>query len=316
MSFSTDVKQEIIHEICEKPCCAFAELNGMMMVAGSLSLRGMGRYGLSVNTESAGVARYIFTLSKKFLGVQPEIRAMKVSRLGMHSSYSLVYPEEKVGEILETLRLLDSRQAFGIRRGISHKIVGRDCCRRAFLRGAFLGGGSLSNPERGYHMEFVAQSQEQAEGIEKILNKYELGAKTVARKAQFVVYLKESEKIITLLTLLGAHQAVCALENVRIIKDMRNSVNRLVNFETANVSKTADAAARQVEAIEYLRDHVGLEHLSAGLRQMAEVRLNHKEATLAELGELMDPPMGKSGVNNRLRRLEAMALQRRGDEGQ
>lgn len=315
MSFSTDVKQEIIHEVCERPCCGLAELSGLMTVAGSLSLRGLGRYGLSVSTENAAVARYVFTLSKRFLNAQPEIRAMKLSRLGAHSSYTLVYPEDRVNDILETLRLLDSRQAFGIRRGISHKIVARDCCRRAFLRGAFLGGGSLNNPERGYHMEFVAQNQEQAEGIEKILNKYELGARTVARKAQFVVYLKESEKIVTLLTLLGAHQAVCELENVRIIKDMRNSVNRLVNFETANVTKTADAAARQVEAIEFLRDSVGLEHLSAGLRQMAEVRLSHKEATLAELGELMDPPMGKSGVNNRLRRLEAMALQMRADEG-
>lgn len=183
---------------------------------------------------------------------------------------------------------------------------------REFLRNAFLETGSMSNPEKGYHLEFVCEEEAYAAKIIEMLRTFEIAAKTVPRKRYIVVYIKESEDIVRLLNVIGAHKSLMNLENLRILKDMRNSINRRVNCETANISKTVSAAGKQIEDIEYIGKHYGFDNLSENLREMAQVRLQYPDATLKELGEYLVPPVGKSGVNHRLRKLCELADSIRG----
>jgi DNA-binding protein WhiA len=190
---------------------------------------------------------------------------------------------------------------------LPNHLIKKVCCRKAYLRGVFLGGGSISDPEKTYHLELVTNNENFAEDIKELLNHYELGAKVVVRKGNYVVYIKEGEHIVKFLSIIGAHNALLSLENVRIYKEMRNNVNRIVNCETANLDKTLNAASRQIENIRYIKNTIGLEKLPAGLAEMAELRLRYKEASLKELGEMMSPAVGKSGVNHRLRKLDQIA---------
>lgn len=178
---------------------------------------------------------------------------------------------------------------------------------REFLRKSFLEIGSMSNPEKGYHLEFVCENDSQAKTIADTMKQFDIEAKAVLRKRYTIVYLKESEDIVNLLNVMGAHNCLMELENLRILKDMRNSINRRVNCETANISKTVSAANKQIEDIQYIKEHYGFDDLSDNLREIAEVRLAYPDATLKELGEYLVPPVGKSGVNHRLRKLSELA---------
>lgn len=185
---------------------------------------------------------------------------------------------------------------------------------RQFLREAFLEIGSMSNPEKGYHLEFVCENKSQADEIVNVIRLFEIEAKTVQRKRYTIVYLKESEDIVNLLNVMGAHKCLMNLENLRILKDMRNSINRRVNCETANISKTVSAANKQIEDIQYIKEHYGFDDLSDNLREIAEVRLAYPDAALKELGEYLVRPVGKSGVNHRLRKLSELADSLRGEK--
>lgn len=183
---------------------------------------------------------------------------------------------------------------------------------RAFLRDAFLETGSMSNPEKGYHLEFVCEDENHAHKLIETMQKFEIMAKTVQRKRYTIVYIKESEDIVKLLNVMGAHKCLMDLENLRILKDVRNSINRRVNCETANISKTVSAANKQIEDIQYIKEHCGFDDLSENLREMAKIRLEYPDATLKELGEYLVPSVGKSGVNHRLRKLSVLADSIRG----
>ena len=187
------------------------------------------------------------------------------------------------------------------------QLLSRDCCKRAFLRGAFLACGSISDPRKSYHFEIVCQQQQQAQLLQELYRAFDLDAKVVLRKKYHIVYLKEGAQIVDALNVMGAHVALMNLENVRIFKEMRGSVNRIVNCETANINKVVGAACRQVEDIRYIESRIGLEGLPPTLRQMAQIRLEYPDSSLKELGELCDPPVGKSGVNHRLRKLGEIA---------
>lgn len=186
--------------------------------------------------------------------------------------------------------------------------------KRAFLRDAFLETGSMSNPEKGYHLEFVCENEAHAAKLIETMHTFEIAAKTVQRKRYTVVYIKESEDIVRLLNVMGAHNCLMSLENLRILKDMRNSINRRVNCETANISKTVSAANKQIEDIQYIKEHCGFDDLSENLREMARIRLEYPDASLKELGEYLVPPVGKSGVNHRLRKLSELADSIKGRE--
>lgn len=310
MSFSNNVKHEIAHEEIAKACCARAELAALFHTAGTICIQGHEQLSIQMETESAIVARRAYSLIKYLYGVHPEILVMKNKRLRKGNHY-ILKAAERSDDILGDMRILyaDGQGDRDIHADIDSGLVRTYCCRKAYLRGAFLAGGSVSDPERSYHLEIVAHSDEHAESLADLIHLLGMNAKVVERKKNYVVYLKESEQIVRFLNLMGAHTALFSFENTRIMKDMRNAVNRVVNCETANLSKTVDAAMRQVRQIEYIRDHVGLEKLPARLRQVAVARLENKEASLAELGNMLTPPLGKSGVNHRLRRLAQRAEQ-------
>ena len=179
--------------------------------------------------------------------------------------------------------------------------------KRHQLQSLFLQIGSVSDPERFYHLEFVCATEQEANKLAMLIREFHIPAKTVERKGHFVVYLKESDAISDMLNLLGAHQALMKFENIRILKGMRENIQRQVNCETANLQKTVSASVRQIQDIDYIRTHVGFSNLPEGLREIAELRLKRPNATLKELSEELVPPVGKSGVNHRLRKLSELA---------
>jgi len=210
--------------------------------------------------------------------------------------------------------LLDGEALFGVRHIPRKETVDYACCKKSFLKGAFLMCGAVSNPEKEYHVEIAAPTEEFAEFVIEIMNYFEIQAKKTCRKAKYVVYLKRSEEIADLLTLLGATNSVLQLENVRIKKGVSNQVNRLVNCDNSNINRTMDAAAAQIQDIQYLAEQVGLDKLAKPLREVAEVRVNNPDTSLSGLGELLEPPIGKSGVNARLRKISELARRLRSGE--
>ncbi|EPZ53928.1 sporulation Regulator WhiA C terminal domain protein [[Clostridium] sordellii ATCC 9714] len=205
--------------------------------------------------------------------------------------------------LLRELGILSREEGFFTMNKVPEDLIKDNECIRAFIRGAFLGGGSISDPEKNYHLEFVANNEEFAESLKNLINSLGFNSKTVSRKNNYVVYLKESEQISDLLNIIGAHQALLSLESTKIVKEMRNNVNRLVNCETANLSKTVNAAVRQIENIKYIQSKVGLDHLPPNLREIAELRVDNEDLTLKELGEMASPELSKSAVNHRLRKM-------------
>lgn len=210
--------------------------------------------------------------------------------------------------VLQASKLLDSYGEIAEDLSLIHNVVVQNvCCKRAFIRGAFLSAGSISDPEKFYHFEITCASMRKAKQLQGLMASFDIEARIVLRKRYFVVYVKEGSQIAELLQIMEAPVALMELENIRIVKEMRNSVNRQVNCETANINKTVSAAVKQMEDIRYIQDTIGLESLPENLQEMARVRLERPEATLKELGEALEPPVGKSGVNHRLRKLSLMA---------
>lgn len=311
LNFSLATKNELAHLPKKKKCCARAELAALLRMDGEIHISG-GDMFLQVVTDNAAVARRIFSLLKDVFRFSSGIMVVRRRRLRKNNVYLIrVDGRERVKEIMETLGFIDS--AGQIIDGVDPDLLSRDCCRRAYLRGAFLGGGSVSSPEGTYHLEITAGSEEHAAQLVEVMKGYGLTPGINRRRNQVVVYLKGSDGISTLLSLMGAHTALLNFENVRIYKDMRNHINRLVNCETANLNKTVDAAMRQVENIRFLDRHLGIDNLPPGLKEVARLRLAYPDASLKELGNLLTPPLSKSGVNHRLRRLDLLAEKMRAE---
>lgn len=283
MSFSYEVKEELAKHTNIARHCRVAELSAILHFCGQYGKDRDGAFYVGFQTENESTVTKAFTLLKKAFNIEADCAA----------------DEETLELLFETVGDLSQP--------VDEALLRNTCCKRAFLRGAFLGVGSMSDPEKGYHLEFVCTEEAKALQLQEIIRGFGLDAKIILRKKYYVVYIKESESIVELLNIMEAPMALMNLENLRILKGMRNSINRKVNCEAANITKTVNAATRQIEDIEYLRDHYGLANLQPALRQMAEVRLEYPEATLKELGELLDPQVGKSGVNHRLRKLSELA---------
>ena len=219
-----------------------------------------------------------------------------------------IHTEEEARSVFSTVKMYnDDTGEAEPEDTVKGLLIQQNCCKRAYIRGAFLAGGSISDPNKSYHFEIVCRSIPQAEQLRDVINSFDMDAKIVARKKYQVVYLKEGSQIVDILNIMEAHVALMNLENVRILKEMRNSVNRKVNCETANISKTVNAAVKQLADIEYIRETAGLSYLPENLKEMALLRLEYPDAPLAELGTYLNPPVGKSGVNHRLRRISEMA---------
>lgn len=306
MSFSITVKNELARMKAPKHCCQLAELAALARMDGVIQISGAQRTALHIHNENAAAARKIFSYVKELFDVQADILVRRKIRLKKNNVYAVrVQSRQKIRSILETLGLME--QDGQLTEGIKGYLIKKDCCRRAFLRGVFLGGGSVNDPEGTYHLEVTTNDECLSQDLCRLLKKYGLPAKVSSRKNWYVVYLKGSEEIVNLLNVMGAHAALLNFENVRIYKDMRNQVNRIVNCETANLNKTVNAAVKQVEDIRYIDETMGLRKLPGSLREVAELRLLHSDSSLKELGELMTPRVGKSGVNHRLRRICGIA---------
>lgn len=310
MSFSSKAKSEICRNVPTSNCCMLSELAALIHTSGTVQFSGKEKVILKVNTENAFIARRIFTLIKERYQIQPEILVRRNRRLRKNNNYIVIMPRPVVAQkILEDTFVLyrDNNGNVNFNTSIASELIDKDCCKRSYLRGAFLGGGSVSDPEKSYHLEFIIHNKEYGLSLTNLLKHYNLHAKFIQRKNNYVVYIKEGEHIVILLNLVGAHTALLNFENIRVFKDVRNNINRIVNCETANLSKTINASVRQIKNIEYIKDNVGLDKLPKNLREIAEVRLNHPDASLKELGEMLTPPLGKSGVNHRLRKIDSIA---------
>lgn len=283
MSFSSEVKNELAKRISPARHCQIAELAAIMHFCGQYGRDENGCYTIGFQTENEAVVRKGFTLLKKTYNIETGVMLSQQEINGL---------QQKIGNLEEP---------------VSRMLLKNSCCQRAFLRGAYLSVGSMSDPSKSYHLEFNCADAAKARQLQEVIGNFDIESKIILRKKYYVVYLKEGSGIVDLLNVCEAPVSLMNLENLRILKEMRNSVNRRVNCETANIAKTVNAAARQVEDIEYIRDHYGFQNLPPALRDMAEVRMENPDIPLKELGECFHPPIGKSGVNHRLRKLSDLA---------
>ncbi|AJD26067.1 DNA-binding protein WhiA [Clostridium botulinum] len=308
MSFSLKVKNEVCKHVEVNKQEAIAELSAIMKVSGTLLFTNK-QFNFKITTENAAIARLVFKILKEHFGIHTEIMIKKNNSLKKNNIYIILISEEEgVKSLLKEVGIIkETINVFSLDYNIPKNIIECDECKRAYIRGAFLGGGSISNPEKTYHLEFVTHNEEYAKDLSNLINSYNLNSKVIKRKNSYIIYLKEGEQIVDLLNIIGAHASLLELENVRIMKEMRNNVNRLVNCETANLSKTVNAAVRQVESIKFIEREIGLGRLPKNLRDVAELRIKYPDESLRELGKMLNPPVGKSGVNHRLRRIEKIA---------
>ncbi|WP_083248160.1 DNA-binding protein WhiA [Desulfuribacillus stibiiarsenatis] len=311
MSFAAQTKKELTF-INASDCCKKAELSALTRMNGSIGI-GQKRMYVDIKTENAAIARRIYSLCKDLFSITPELLVRKKMRLKKNNTY-IVRISAEVKHILEELYIVDD--ALNPLEGIDQRLIKKKCCKKAYLRGAFLAGGSVNHPDgASYHLEIASSYQNHCLELCKIANSFRLKAKCIERKKGYILYIKESELISAFMSLVGAHQALLRFEDVRIIKDMRNSVNRLVNCETANLNKTIDAAMKQIENIKYIDEMIGIDNLPDKLREVAELRMQHPDINLTELGEMLGKKVSKSGVNHRLRKLNEMAEHLRSRSG-
>ncbi len=310
MSFSMDTKNELAHIEPGKKCCMLAEIAGFVRMCGSIRLVGNGKFHIVTTMENPAVARHYKKLIKDYFGVDAELEVGAGNSLKKGRAYKLAIGPENLSEqiLRETGILLVKEGMNYISDGIYDGLIRTKCCRKACLRGLFLGAGTITDPEKGYHIEFSCGSQTLANDVKKLLNSFtDLHAKTLERKKTYGVYVKEAEQIIDILAIMGAHSQIFTFEDVRITKEIRNKANRINNCDNANIDKTLQAAEKQIACIEKIREKKGLGFLSDKLRETAQLRLDHPEATLQELADMMEPPMKKSGINNRFRKIEQVA---------
>ena len=290
MSFSSNVKDELCKQYSKSRHCQLAEIAGILELTGNLN----DNFNLEIETDNAALIEKYAVLMKTAFSLDI---TKPISR-------------EETLRILAALKWINNRNEIHLpinEQRTNGLLVQKTCCKRAFKRGAFLAAGSMSDPNKSYHFEIVCKTSEQAIQLKELMNAFETDAKIVERKGHHVVYLKEGAQIVDMLNVMEAYVSLMNLENVRILKEMRNSVNRQVNCETANINKTVSAAVRQIEDINILQQAIGLDNLPENLREIAYLRLEYQDAPLKDLGQYLDPPVGKSGVNHRLRRLSELA---------
>lgn len=305
-SFAAQVKAELAHLATELECCQRMELAGLLRALGRVELQGGGRIALSLSTDSSPVARKVIRLIRATFAVNYKLMVMRRTKLRKNLVYRVYIPhQDGLSEMLRACGLADGEGA--LTEWVDVPELHNDHCRRAYLRGTYLGTGWVSSPERQHHLEMVTTATEAADALGQMLFRYGISVRLAMRKDVLVLYIKDAEQVVRFLNVVGAHESLLHYEDVRALKEMKNRVNRQVNAELANDAKAADAAARQVHAIERLRASGRLAGLSDALRQLAELRLNHPDASLKELGEMCTPPLGKSGVAHRMRQLMSLA---------
>lgn len=316
LSFSSKVKEELSLHFGKARHCNIAEVAAIINMCGYIGVF-RNKVCIKIQTENLATARKYFTLLQKTFNIRSEILVRTNSQQKRNKVFMLrIINKDDIEKLLMATGIMATEDD---KKKITNRmyppVVNSICCRRAYIRGAFLAAGSVSDPKKTYHLEFVHSDEEHSQQLKELINSFHLDAKIVERKEHYVVYLKEGEQIVLLLNVMEAHIALMDLENVRILKDMRNNVNRMVNCETANLNKTVNAAVKQIEDISYIEKTIGLDSLPYPLEDMAWVRLHHPDASLKELGALTKPTVGKSGVNHRLRKISNIAETMREGKG-
>lgn len=314
MSFSSSVKDELSKVKIENNSTMIAELSGYLRMCGTIRILNFSELGLFFSTENASVARRILTFIKKLYTSEVELAVRKNRQLKRKNSYLIRLGDTaSVRVLLDETSFIRSENVFSPNYQMDPSLIRDTESLSGYIRACFLGSGSITNPEKAYHLEFVTNNKEHGHDLVYWLSKVGFEAKCIERKDVFVVYLKEAEMISDLLAFMGGSQSVLQFESTRVIKDVRNNVNRLVNCETANLSKTINASMKQIEDIKYIDRVIGLAKLDNSLRQIANYRLENPEASLQEIGQSLQPNISKSGVNRRLKKIHDIADQLKGD---
>ena len=309
MSFSSKVKDELSRQVNPARHCQIAEIAAILSLCGKIKISDQDHFSIEIHTENVAVARKYFTLLKKTFNIGTDVSIRRGAYLKRNRTYIVAVREhEDAIRVLQAAKLLNEYGEVSENLSVVRNVVVQNtCCRRAFIRGAFLASGSISDPEKFYHFEIACVAEPKAEQLRELIATFDIEAKIVRRKKYYVVYIKEGSQIVDILNVMEAPVSLMELENIRIVKEMRGSVNRQVNCETANINKTVSAAVKQIEDIRFIQSVAGLSGLPESLQEMARIRLERPEATLKELGEALEPPVGKSGVNHRLRKLSLVA---------
>lgn len=306
MSFSGEIKDEIARQMPEQKHCILAEIAAIIQFSGSVCTE-PGKEEILVETENVGLARKYLRLIKQAFQLQTELQIRDMSGGKAHQYSICIGIASDVEQVLQ-------ETTESVAASLSDESSTRLCCLRSFLRGAFLAAGSMSNPGKSYHFEIICRTRQTVDMLQRMMERFGIRAKITERKNRQVLYLKDSTGIVDILNVIGAHQSLMELENIRIIKNMRNCANRQYNCDSANINKMVHAATRQLEDIHLIEKYMGFENLSPTLQEMARVRLEHPDVSLQELGTCLDPPVGKSGVNHRLRKLGEIAANLRAEQ--
>ncbi len=316
MSFSAGVKEELLRAQPEKSCCMLSEISAYTQSIASLRLAGGGRVKVVYETENTALAKRIFILLKKRLEITAALSFTRYARLGGRRACLLTVNEQDSRHLLVSLRMLREEEGGSVFKGIPRAAMTRRCCRAAFVRAAFLGAGSMSDPENGYHMEFVS-SQSRAEVLTGILEKSGLSCGVTDRRGNKLVYIRKGDDVVSCLALMGAHQSLMKMENVRILRDSRNQANRATNCDQANLNKQLSAGAKQAAAITAYSLKRSLGGLPKELQEIGRLRMLNPDVSLEELGKMLSTPVGKSGANHKMRKLmHIIAADNENNEGE
>lgn len=315
MSFSSEVKGELARLDITKKCCMLAEIAGFLRVSSSIRLAGGGKFSILASTENAAIARHYKKLIEAYfnndvaLGVGDSQKPGKSSAKGHNRYYLIIDPDEKSSQILRETGMMLVREGNDyFSDGIYAPIVKSKCCKKSFLRGLFLGCGTMSNPKKGYHLELVFSSEQLANDVRKLIGTFvDLSANITKRKEDHIVYLKKAQYISDMLGILGADDAVLEFEDVRMTKSLITETQRMMNCDSANVDRTLSASEEQIRWIKAIEEKEGLDWLPAPLREVAELRLREPEASLTEIGESLTPPIKKPAVSKRFAKIKQLA---------
>lgn len=305
MSFTAEVKDELARVAPTCSHCEKATLAALVRIEGTLFLSGPGRYRIEVATDVGSVARLTIKLLHEIYHLKTDLTVRR-SVLHKTPNYLIEVPSQpQLADALRDMGVLSAEE--GLELGIKPKLVEKRCCAAAYLRGAFLGSGFVANPRGDFHFEITVESEALAEGLVQLMDEAGIKARVMQRRSSYMVYLKSGSAILEFLAFAGAHRCALAMENERVIKSVRNDVNRITNAEVANQAKSANAAVDQVFAIRQVLDAYGMENLPPALQDFIRLRVSYPDASLKELGERANPPLSKSAVYHRVRRIEQMA---------
>lgn len=304
MSFTAEVKDELSRVEGSCPLCDVAELSALVRVCGALSFRGSGNYAIRVSTETGAVARTVIRLAHAVFGLDTSLTVRR-SNLHKTRNYLIEIPEQKgLEQALIKMGVLVLGQ--GLASGVAARVVARPCCRASYLRGAFMAGGFIADPRGDFHLEIAVTGEELAADLVELLDDEGVTARVNKRRGAYAIYLKSFDDIVRLLAIIGASRTALAVENVRVMKSVKNDVNRRVNAEMANQARSTGAAASQIELIDRVEREVGLDTLPPALADFCRARRAYPDLSLRDLGQAMDPPMSKSALYHRVLRLEQL----------